>query len=288
MKYRVITNPGSGSGVGKKTETQLKTYLDAKEIDYEIFETKAKGHARELAASFGGGTIIAAGGDGTFHEVLNGIDTENCRLGFVPSGRGNDFAATMGLERKPLKALDVILDGTPAEIDYIDAGGGLRCLNVCGTGLDVAVLENVANKKDTKFTYLMSLLYCIMHFTPYELDVQIGDDEIRRFSCIMAGVCNGKQFGGGIKLSPNSSLTSGKLDVIVMELPEKNKIMRALWGFVGGKHLDKPYTHAFECERVKVTSSANYPIELDGEIYRDRVLDCRVVKSGLKTFRKVN
>lgn len=284
MKYRVIINPGSGSGVGKKTEAIVKSYLDAKGVEYEICETKAKGHARELAASCEGGTVIAVGGDGTFHEVLNGLDTEKCNLGFVPSGRGNDFAAAMGLEKKPTKALDVILSGRETQIDYIQVGENLRCLNVCGTGLDVAVLEGVENKKDSKFTYLMSLINCIKKFTPYELDVEI-ENETRHFSCIMVGVCNGKQFGGGIKISPKSSLTSGKLDVIAIEMPENRKIMRALWNFVGGKHLNKPYVHAFECDRVKVTSPHGYPVELDGEIYRDAALDCRIVKSGLKTFK---
>lgn len=102
----------------------------------------------------------------------------------------------------------------------------------------------------------------------------------------MVGVCNGKQFGGGIKISPVSKFDDGKLDVIAMEYPKKG-LMRALWGFVGGKHMDKPYTHHMVCERVRVTSPYGYPIELDGEIYRGPVLDCEVVKGGLKTFKPI-
>ena len=283
--YLVITNPGSGGGGGKKTEAVIKTYLDAKGVEYEIAETKAKGHAKELAAGFKGGTIIAVGGDGTFHEVLNGMDTEKCRLGFVPSGRGNDFAEAFGLSKKPTAALDTILCGEEVDIDYIKVGENLRCLNLAGTGLDVSVLEGVENKKDTKFTYIMSLINCIRHFTPYELDVEIGG-ESTHFSCVMVGVCNGKQFGGGIKISPVSKFDDGKLDVIAMEYPKKG-LMRALWGFVGGKHMDKPYTHHMVCERVRVTSPYGYPIELDGEIYRGPVLDCEVVKGGLKTFKPI-
>ncbi len=283
--YLVITNPDSGGGGGKKTEAAIKAYLDAKGVEYKIAETKAKGHAREIAASFEGGTIIAVGGDGTFHEVLNGMNTEKCRLGFVPSGRGNDFAEAFGLSKKTSVALETILGGNETNIDYIAVGENLRCLNVAGKGLDVSVLESVENKKDTKFTYLMSLINCIRHFTPYELDVEIGG-ESTHYSCVMAGVCNGNRFGGGIKISPVSKFDDGKLDVIAIEYPKK-RLMRALWGFVGGKHMDKPYTHHTECERVKISSPYGYPIELDGEIYRGPVLDCRVVKGGLKTFKPI-
>lgn len=283
--YLVITNPGSGGGGGRKTEAAIKAYLDAKGVEYEIAETKAKGHARELAAGFGGGTIIAVGGDGTFHEVLNGINTEKCRLGFVPSGRGNDFAEAFGLSKKPTVALDTILNGEEIDIDYIKVGEDLRCLNVAGTGLDVSVLEGVENKKDTKFTYIMSLINCIRHFTPYELDVE-ANGQTTHYSCVMVGVCNGKQIGGGIKISPVSKFDDGKLDVIAMEYPKKG-LMRALWGFVGGKHMVKPYTHHTVCEQVKITSPFGYPIELDGEIYRGPVLDCRIVKGGLRTFKPI-
>lgn len=285
MMYRVIVNPNSGRGKGVRYGKELDAVLTKKALPHEIYFTKAKGNAKEIAAEFRGDTLIAVGGDGTFHEVLNGMDTETCELGFIPCGRGNDFAATLGVPKKPKDALDAILSGEKTAIDYIEVGDNLRCLNVGGTGLDIDVLKGVENKHDSKFTYLKSLIYCIYHFTPYELDVEI-DGKSEHFSCVMAGVCNGKQFGGGIKISPNSSLSSGILNVIVAEFPGKKHLMRALMGFTRGTHLDKPYVHCYECERVKISSPYNYPIELDGEIYYDTPLDCRVKKAGLKTFIK--
>ena len=282
--YRFIVNPGSGTGNGRKIENIIVSLMSERGEPYEITETRYKGHAKELAAEFCGERIIAVGGDGTFHEVLKGMDTQKCSLGFIPCGRGNDFAEVFGASKKPTQALRTALDGEPISIDYIKVGENLRCLNICGTGLDVSVLEGVENKKDTKFTYLMSLINCIKHFTPYELDVTSGG-ETKHYSCIMVGVCNGKQFGGGMKISPLSSMTDGLLDVVTIELPKNGRIMRALWGFVRGNHLEKPYTHHFACEKVKVTSPYNYPLELDGEIYRDITLDCEIVKGGLKTFK---
>lgn len=282
--YRFIVNPGSGSGNGKKIEALIRSQMSDKNIPFEICETARKGHAKQLAEQFDGERIIAVGGDGTFHEVLNGLDVEKCGIGFIPCGRGNDFAEVFRLSKKPAEALNAALNGQPTNIDYIQLACGLRCLNIGGTGLDVSVLERVENKRDTKLTYLMSLIYCISHFQPYELDVTIGE-KTEHYSCIMVGVCNGKQFGGGMKISPLSSFDSGKLNVITVQMPQNGKIMRALMGFTNGRHLDKPYVRHFECEEVKVSSPFNYPIELDGEIYKDAVLDCKVVKGGLKTFK---
>lgn len=284
--YRVIVNPGSGKGGGKKIGVYIAKTLKSKNLEFELFETEYKGHAKELAADFKDGVIIAVGGDGTFHEVLNGMDIETCALGFIPCGRGNDFAETLGLSKKPETALNDILSGEKINIDYIALENGLRCLNVCGTGLDVAVVERVENKKDSKFTYLASLIACIMNFKPYELDIKSEGIE-EHYSCIMAGVCNGKQFGGGIKLSPLSSLTDGKLDVITMVMPKSKRILGAIMNFAAGKHMKKPYTHHFACEEVSITSPYNYPLELDGEIYRDVPLICKVVKGGLTTFKPV-
>lgn len=284
--YHFIINVHSGKGAGARIAAKITAYMEKKSFQYDVRETTCKGHAKELAqqCSREGDVIVAVGGDGTFHEVLNGIDADKCALGFIPCGRGNDFANSFGLSKKPIKALETVLYGEVIRIDYITVNETLRCLNVCGTGLDVAVLEGVENKRDDKLTYLMSLIHCLNHFTPYELDVE-SEGKREHYSCIMVGACNGKQFGGGIKISPKSDFESGKINVVTMEMPKNKKIMKALMKFVKGKHLDEPYAHHFECDAVSVTSPYHYPIELDGEIYRDVPLNCKIVKGGLRTFR---
>ncbi|MCL2797897.1 MAG: hypothetical protein FWD58_07580, partial [Firmicutes bacterium] len=209
-------------------------------------------------------------------------------LGFIPAGRGNDYAKATGLNLDPIKALADILLGEIVYSDYIEVGE-MRCLNVCGTGLDVAVLERVAGKSG-KITYLRSLIWCIKHFTPYALDVTVNGEKSRH-ECIMAGVCNGTTFGGGIKLSPLSKTDDGKLDLIIMRLPANGKIMPALFKFQKGKHLEMEYTTHIVCDEVSAVSadeSAPYPIQLDGEIYYGKTLSCRVVKGGLRTFKTTN
>ena len=85
--------------------------------------------------------IIVIGGDGTLHEVLNGIvDPTQVRLGLIPSGTGNDFAERIGIPESTEKALSFIIDGEAKETDYLEVGGK-RCMNVGGIGMDVDVSE---------------------------------------------------------------------------------------------------------------------------------------------------
>ncbi len=278
----IIANVKSGKGRGLKNIKKVAKYCLKNNIPYALYLTNKPGHATELASQLtkDGGDIIALGGDGTFHEVLNGIvDTEHTTIGFIPSGRGNDFVRTAGCSLNPIKALKDILSGEIRNIDYIDVNG-TRCLNVAGTGLDIDVLERVEGKTG-KLTYLMSLVYCLNHFEPYHVVVKVNGEQYE-YDCIMAGVCNGTAFGGNIKLSPLSKIDDGKLDVIVMTMPENGKIVPVLPKFVQGKHMDMPITHHFECDEVSIKT--NHPVELDGEIYRDLKFDCKIVKAGLKTY----
>lgn len=280
----IIANPNSGKGIGKRNIEIVKTYLNSREIPYTLTETNGIGHARELAATAsenGEDTVIALGGDGTFHEVLNGIDFDKSRIGFIPSGRGNDFAiGTKVSYLDPKRAISAVLRGIPQDFDYIQVADK-RCLNVAGTGLDVEVLLRTANKKN-KITYTNALLRCLLHYKPYRMSITVNGTKTVYENCVMVGVCNGTQIGAGIRLSPKSKIDDGKLDIIVMEKPSKCPTVFVMPGFVKGKHLNKPYAHHIVCEEVEVQTPA--PIQIDGEIYYGMEFNAHIVKNGVKSF----
>lgn len=278
-----IVNPRSGNGRGKKCAKQIEKYCRRKGAPYELHFTQKRGDGERIAAALtesdDAAFIVAVGGDGTFHEVLNGIrDPKSVTLGLLPAGRGNDFARAAHLSRNVPDALNAMLSGRSRYIDYIQCDGR-RCLNVAGTGLDIDVLERVAGHKG-KLKYLVSLLYCLRHFTPYKVRL-IANGETSDHDCIMAGVCNGIAIGGGITLSPLSKIDDGKMNVIVMRMPDDGKLMRVVPKFVKGKHMDLPITTHVTCESAEIISYDGKPIQLDGEIYRDKTLRCTLVAGGL-------
>ncbi len=283
MKIEIIANTNSGKGNGKTVLDKVVAFLDAQSIEHTVHETNAVGHAKQLASSLSesGAEIIAAlGGDGTFHEVLNGIDFSVSRMGLIPAGRGNDFAlGTAAASLDPIEAIKTIVSGKPRDIDYIDVGG-TRCINVAGTGLDVEVLLRTANAHN-KITYTAALFRCLLKYKPYHVSVTL-DGETKEYDCIMIGVCNGTQIGGGIKLSPLSVADDGMLDLMIIEKPKHVPTVFVMPEFVKGKHMGKAYSTHLTCERVQIQTPA--PVQLDGEIYYDLDFDAKIVKGGLKTF----
>ena len=279
----IIANKSSGKGRGEKCLNAVTAYLDEHGVQYEVHPTERRGHGKELAQALsanGADTIVALGGDGTFHEVLNGIDFEKSRMGLIPAGRGNDFATGTGATAlDPVKAIASIVRGEHKDIDYIQIGDK-RCLNVGGTGLDVEVLLKTEKSKN-KLTYIASLFRCLLKFKPYPVEVTANGDT-QHFDCIMVGACNGTQFGGGIKLAPIAKADDGMLDIIIMEKPKRMPTVFLMPKFVKGKHMGKPYAHHILCDSVKVQTPA--PIELDGEIYYGMEFDAHIVKGGMKTF----
>ena len=154
----IIVNPVSGKKKATKNLRIVERMLMERGIEYEIHATcevhDGESIARRLSEQ-GETEFVVLGGDGTLHEVLNGlVDPSICTLGLIPSGTGNDFAGMLGLPLDAEKAMAIILKGQPQPIDYFKVGNR-RCMNVCGLGMDVDVLERCQRgKMKGKLKYL--------------------------------------------------------------------------------------------------------------------------------------
>lgn len=308
--YYIIANLLSGKGAGKKCLETAEKFLTQNNLPFKTEIIDGHGSGRALAqkvcqeakalqaqsadasnapgmstASTAPGmstaafhTVIAIGGDGTFHEVLNGMDFSAARLGLVPAGRGNDYAVGAKISFDPKIAMQTIVHGKPVDRDYIQVGDR-RCLNVCGTGLDVEVLKLTEENKNT---YIFSLSKLLLNYQPYTVQIE-RDGLTQEYKCVMAAFCNGTQFGGGIKLCPPAKIDDGKMDLMIIKQP-KGPVLMAMPVFVAGQHIGKPWAEHVVCDKAKITVMNSGCIEIDGEIYNDNVLDARIVPGGFKTF----
>ena len=286
--YYIIANLLSGKGAGKKCLMAAQNFLKENNLEFQTDFIDGHGSGRALAqkacflAKNSGGadsnTVIAIGGDGTFHEVLNGMDFAAARLGLVPAGRGNDYAVGAKISFDPKTAMQAIVHGKKVDRDYIQVGER-RCLNVCGTGLDVEVLKLTEENKNT---YIFSLSKLLINYKPYTVQVE-RDGMVQEYKCVMAAFCNGTQFGGGIKLCPPAKIDDGKMDLMIVKQPKGPTIM-AMPAFVAGQHIGKPWAEHIVCDKAKITVMDADAVEMDGEIYNDSVLDAQIVPGGFKTF----
>ncbi|MFR5102240.1 MAG: diacylglycerol/lipid kinase family protein, partial [Christensenellaceae bacterium] len=237
--YCIIVNPNAGKGKGKKNlKTVLKLFSE-RGAEYSVFETTRAGEAKEFSerlTSSGEQEIIVVGGDGTLHEVLNGLsDPSSCRLGLIPSGTGNDFSAAAGLPSNAAQAAEIILSGETKETDFLCVGG-VRCMNVGGLGMDVDVLVRCKKGRFVKgkIKYLLSLLQSLFTFKGYEIEIESGERR-ETHKALIAVACNGTQIGGGIRICPASVIDDGKIDVMAVECMGKAQIVKAFLYLMKGK-----------------------------------------------------
>lgn len=286
--YHIIANPTAGSKKVVRTLKKVEKLLQEKGVEYTVHPTTHKGEGREIAEELtqkDGVEIIALGGDGTVHEVLNGIrDVSKCRFGIIPSGTGNDFAATANLPYKAEKALEIILNGEVKDTDYLEVGDK-RCMNVGGMGIDVDVLVRCSKGKQAgKIKYLRNLVVSLFKYKGSEVTVEC-EGEIFTKKALVAVACNGKKFGGGIPICPVADLGDDKMDVIVVEcLKSRWDVIRALVILLRGKIMDYPHKRYFKTDKVKITPKNPAIVNLDGELYENLPFDVKV-RHGLKMYR---
>ncbi len=289
MYHLIINGQKLEKSNAKKLAKIEKMFKDAGK-EYTVHRTRYKGHAGEIAASLTQNgeqaNIISVGGDGTLHEILNGIKSfENTVLGIIPLGTGNDFAKSAHVPKDTEKAVNIILGGSARAVDFIELSSGVRSLNAVGMGIDVDVLKRAyggSNKKKSK--YLHALIVSLAKFKSYEFTVKYNGKEEKHFGLI-AALGNGRQIGGGIKLFPKAEIDDGYMELVIADFISKFRTIGAFIKLMRGKvHKIKQVT-VVRCKAAEFCYlGEHYTIQADGELYDDMPLSARIIQNKLKIY----
>lgn len=284
-----ICNPTSGNSKSAKAMDIIGTELETLNIEYKFHITKGKHHATELARKLtqeGHTDIIVIGGDGTLHEVLNGIvNPEKVSLGIIPCGSGNDFASVANIPLEPLSALKLILSGNAKYTDYMVCSG-IRGINIMGTGVDVEILKRCYKSKilKGKLKYAISTVLSIISYKYPHVEANVNGQKYER-DCFIVCTANGSVFGGGITIAPKAEIDDGKLDFVLVRGMKASRKPDALLHLATGKILEIPETEFFNTESVKAMFNTPVDIQIDGEIYSDITYDVHIIHNELKVYR---
>lgn len=288
--FNFIVTPRAIRGKkGQKLFRQMQERLTAWGGDYRIFHTQRKGHATELTRQLteeGERNIVIMGGDGAVNDALKGLlGVEDVSFGIIPSGTGNDFAASAKIPHG-IEALDLILEGEAKPTDYIRFSDGQCSMNIAGLGIDVDILIRCEKGRIRgKIKYFLSLLKSLMFYRGTSVRVLVdGKEEERKI--LIAAVANGKQFGGGIVLCPPAEIDDGLMELMVVDYPKRSKIPGALIKLMQGKILDLPFAHRISCSQASIFPSERCKAQYDGELYEANALEATLVKGGIKMYRK--
>lgn len=287
----LIINPIAGGKQGKRMQkalTLIQQRLNERQIDFFIHFTEEKGHATALTKELiekGATCIVVVGGDGTLHEVLNDFSNfENVKMGIIPCGTGNDFAAALKLPSDPVQALDIILDGEAKYTDYMQMPT-VRGLNIIGMGIDVDVLKRYERlKRKTKFGYTRALLSTLLRYKYIDFKAEFNGEK-RPYRSFTACVANGHRYGGGLEVCPVADPTDNLLDFVAVAEIKKLGLINALIKLKKGKLLTlKQATHE-RTALVKVEAKAPYTVNVDGELYENIPFEVEIVKNTLQIYR---
>ncbi len=287
MKVKCIINPIAGKGKACKAWFRLLAPLSNHFSDLEYEFTKYKGHATQLAQEAvekQTDLVIAFGGDGTFHEIVNGLVFSKTALAIVPAGSGNDFARSLKLPATLTSLTDVIFSGNYQTID-LGIVNNRYFLNMAGVGFDAEVAQRVHQRSLTGTpAYVSAIIETIFKYKPLEIEINIDGVGTREKITLIA-VGNGRYVGGGVYMLPKADIADGLLDVCLISETTKGDMMKTLPAAYFGKHLSHP-----KCRYLKLKEITISPVgqehsayaQLDGEGYTDFPLRFGIAPQALK------
>ena len=274
----VILNPAARSERAKAVWRRIERLPNC-----TMRPTSAPGDARavaEAALREGFTTIVAAGGDGTVNEVVNGIAGSDVALGILPVGTMNVFAAELGLPGDLDEAWAIIQAGRTRPVDLLRANQQYF-VQLAGVGLDAQVVQATSwNSKKTfgPLSYLISAAQ-IAARKPPRIYVE-ADDEVREGSFVLIG--NGRYYGGPLAVFKDARIDDGKLDVLIFKNLAYLDIARYITNIFIGKHTDLPDVEYFQTKKAVVRSEEDVPVEVDGEVVGSLPVTFRISSRKLK------
>lgn len=273
MKTCVIVNPHAGS-VGEIEV--LRETLERRLPGAAVHLTKQAGDARRIARealASGAELIVAAGGDGTLNEVVNGLaaDFGRARLGLLPLGTGNDFARSIDVPADLDAALAILAAGRVRTVDVARATFGRRrrwFINMSAGGFSGAVSEKATEVKDRwgPLAYLRAAVGTLPQLQGYDAHITLDGEERLDVEAYNVVVSNGRFVAGGIPVAPQSRLDDGRLDLMIAPSATLPELAVLLPQILLGRHTESDRLLFRKAARIDVESEPPMSFNLDGEL----------------------
>lgn len=290
MKVGILKNPCSGRGVNNASWPDVVQRLSgALPYELEIEETTAPGSARGQAARMASGgcdIVVAAGGDGTVRDVMEGVLGTPAALGILPLGTGNDFTRAIGAGPSIESAIDALKGGKRERIDVGRWTQGERSghfINVAGCGFDAVVADRV-NRGFRRLrgtaAYVAGLLQTLVAYRATHLRIVV-DGEVYESKAMLCAFANATSYGGGMRIAPTAELSDGLLDLVIVGELGRGAF---LWSFprvLKGTHLTHPKVTHRRFRSLEIKSDPPVPILVDGELIPPGPLSVEVVAGAL-------
>ncbi len=276
-------NPAANSERARRWRTRVEEIAG----DAVMCATSRIGEAETIArraAEEGFETIVAAGGDGTINEVVNGLAGTEVALGLLPMGTMNVFALELGLPSNNLgRCWDIIQKQHTRLIDMPTANDK-HFVQLAGVGLDAQVVKETSRAFKRSFgplSYLVSAAQIAARRPPL-LRIESANAVTEEGSFVLVG--NGRLYGGPFPFFKNAVLDDGLLDVVIFKQLGYLEIIKYLQNVLFSSAIRLPEVEYFQTERLRVTSAEDVPVEIDGELIGECPVDFQIHKRRLRVL----
>ncbi|MEA2077440.1 MAG: diacylglycerol kinase family protein [Candidatus Marinimicrobia bacterium] len=295
MNIQLIYNPNAGGGRGDKLYPLILKALRDAGHTVTPYRTLYRFHATEIVKHLdinASDLVLAAGGDGTAYEVLNGImrntsSKEHPLMGVIPVGTGNSFSVDLNM-KKWGDGLKAVFQGKSRGVDvleFITEGDKYYSINAIGFGLvaDVSDLGNKMKKFIGKTAYTVGAVMEIMRFKPQKTKLEV-DGKLYEYNGVFTNFSNSVWIGGNMKFSPNSIIDDGLAECLVLEDLPKKDLLKVFPKVFEGSHLTVPQLSVYKGRHFKVWSDSPKICNPDGEIFGVTPLELTVLKKEIKVL----
>lgn len=272
-KIIYLINPISGTR-GKKTLLKLiEDKTSERGIDFEILPTVANGDYSFIESRIkeNGITDIAiCGGDGSVNQVAQSLAHTPVNFGIIPMGSGNGLALSAGIPRNSEKALSILFDGVPRQVDAFLVNKQFACM-LCGLGFDASIAHEFAKQpKRGLGTYASLTTKNFFSAKAYPFVVEANKMTFSA-DAFFISIANSNQFGNNFTIAPQASLSDGLLDVVIVKKVAKPLLLFTVMKQVlAGQlkkienSLDAPVIY-FQTKELKIKNPSEAPMHIDGE-----------------------
>jgi diacylglycerol kinase (ATP) len=260
--WALVINPVSGQGNGARLGTHVAGYLNSRAISYEIIIGRNPIDQGELLQRFidkhpDCKGVIAVGGDGLLHLVLQKTVPAQIPLAVIPAGTGNDFVRTLGWSLTDIDhLLERILSAEPGSID-LGLVDGEWFGAILSTGFDSVVNERANKMRWPKgpMKYNAAIAIELPRFKPRHYEIQLDDRTISTEAMLIA-VSNGRSYGGGMLVCPHADISDGLFDVMVLHPISKQEFIKVFPKVFKGTHISHPAVEIVRSKKVSIAADA--------------------------------
>ncbi len=290
-KHLIILNPWSGRGSGMRAKARIETAMAAHGLAYDLALTTRPGEATDFARNAADkyDVVVAAGGDGTAQEVVNGLmqasgGARTLPMGLLPVGSGDDFSYALGLKRRSIEEAVAHLAANRQRNVDVGRVNGRYFVNEVAVGFAAmaAIEAQKVKRVRGQLVYLIGLGRAFVRYPSPHMHLRWAGGEVDD-RLLMASIANGRRTGGQFLIAPTSDIADGLFDLVFAGALGRLKIAQLLPKVARGTHLGDAAVMLRQTPWVTIEAPSGIPVHADGEKLGTSIqrLDIEIVAGGV-------